>query len=142
MQNASDIQAQGAVLDSYDFLLYSFKIRHFNNQKIKTQLCTGLKRKKKQILKNILNFLGVYCGVVTLNYVMASSRMPFDTVATYNDKRNNNSVSVNIALHRISPQKPPPASASISRPVPSSISTASSLSNASSIGLPITDLMN
>ena len=38
---------------------------------------------------------------------MASSvsRVPFDTVATYNDKRNNNSVSVNIALHCITSRR-------------------------------------
>ena len=65
---------------------------------------------------------------------VSSTRIPFDTVATYNDKRNNNTV--NIALHRISPPKQTPSAAVVasnSRPMSSSISMASSFSSSSTV---------
>ena len=69
---------------------------------------------------------------------VSSTRIPFDTVATYNDKRNNNTV--NIALHRISPPKQtqtPSAAAAVMasnlRPMSSSVSMASNFSCSSTV---------
>ena len=38
------------------------------------------------------------------------ARVPFDTVATFNDKKNNNNVSVNIALQPLLKKQPPQSS--------------------------------
>ena len=60
---------------------------------------------------------------------MASSvsRVPFDTVATYNDKRNNNSVSVNIALHRITSRRAVSKMASAASMTSAAASTSSTM---------------
>ena len=44
------------------------------------------------------------------------ARVPFDTVATFNDKKNNNNVSVNIALQPLKKQQPQPPQPHVPQP--------------------------
>ena len=100
-------------------------------QSLKTQLCYIIY--KILLALNRTPSAGFCCPLLVKIMAVSSTRIPFDTVATYNDKRNNNTV--NIALHRISPPKQTPSAvvASNSRPMSSSISMASSFSSSSTV---------
>ena len=108
-----------------------------NLQSLKTQLCYIIYYKILLALEQNTFSAGCCCPLLVKIMAVSTTRIPFDTVATYNDKRNNNTV--NIALHRISPPKQtqtPSAAAVMAsnlRPMSSSISMASSFSSSSTV---------